>query len=99
MKSSTKTLLIAGGGLAVVGLGIYFLTKKPATTSSVLSPAGGGTHNPSLGDPADQNSVAFACNTCFKLRAIGHPNEAASWCQKCTAGGGTVPTSASQMYD
>jgi hypothetical protein len=95
MDSQTKTLLVVGGGLALLGVGVYFLMKPAATNSSVKAAL---PHNPSFGDPNDSNSVAFACNACFKLNAIGHPNEAAFWGQKCTAGGGTVPTSAAQQY-
>jgi hypothetical protein len=100
MDAQTKTLLVVGGGLALLGVGVYFLMKSAPTNAAATSGSVKATlpHNPSFGDPNDSNSIAFACNTCFKLNAIGHPNEAAFWGQKCTAGGGAVPTSAAQQY-
>lgn len=98
MKPSTKALLIAGGGLAVLGVGVYFLTKKPSTAASTSSDKAVGPHVPSLGNPSDPSSVAYACNACRKLLNAGHPNEAALWQQKCVAGGGAVPESMASLY-
>ena len=98
MKQSAKALLIAGGGLAVLGLGVYFLTKKPAAATSTSSDKAIGPHVPSLGDPNDPSTVAYACNACRKLLNVGRPTEAAVWQQKCIAGGGQVPTSTATMY-
>lgn len=102
-NGSTGTWLVLGGGLALLGIGVYLVTRSSSsastsTTTALAPPPGGGVKAPQLGSPTDPNSTAYACNACFKLNAIGHPTEAAYWAQKCTAGGGTIPTSASQMY-
>ena len=51
-----------------------------------------------VGSASDTNSAAYACNTAWKLTALGHPDRAAPWAAKCAAGGGTVPADASQQY-
>jgi hypothetical protein len=96
-STQTTTLLIAGGGLALLGVGVYLFTKKPAAASTTTTAITATGPRP-FGDPADMLSVAHACNTCWKLNALGHPREAAAWCTKCTAGGGVVPQSAAQLY-
>ncbi len=97
-STQTTTLLIAGGGLALLGVGVYLFTRKPAastTTTAITATAPGARP---FGDPNDMSTIAWACNTCFKLRQLGHPNEAVQWCTKCTANGGVVPQSAAQLY-
>lgn len=89
-------ILIIGGALAALGIGAYFLFKPAA--SSTVAIKGGTPAPPQLGSPTDSNSVAYACNTAWKLTALGHPNQAAVWVTKCTQGGGAVPQAASQQY-
>ena len=102
---STQTVLVIGGGLALVGVAayLYFKNKAPAATTPAVTAAASTlpqltTGSQPFGNPADSNSVAYACNTAWKLTALGHPKEAAYWAPKCTAGGGTIPTSAAQQY-
>jgi LPXTG-motif cell wall-anchored protein len=98
-STQTTTLLIAGGGLALLGVGVYFFTKKPAAASTTTTAITATSPNSRpFGDPNDASTVAWACNTCWKLRQLGHPNEAGQWCAKCTANGGVVPQSAAQLY-
>lgn len=98
---STGGIVVIGVGVALLGVGAYFLFRKPAgatvnqTTSSApnqLPPAS------KLGSGTDPNSVAYACNTAWKLTALGHSTQAAPWASKCQAGGGTIPQAASQQY-
>jgi hypothetical protein len=96
-STQTTTLLIAGGGLALLGVGVYLFTKKPAAAATTTTAVTATAPRP-FGDPANTSSVAFACNTCWKLNALGHPTQAAAWCAKCTANGGAVPQSAAQLY-
>jgi hypothetical protein len=104
---SMTTLAVLGGGLALLGIGVYFATRSSSTSqqssdqskqssdASKAPPPPGGRP---FGDPADQNSVAYACNACRKLLNVGQTAEAAVWQQKCVAGGGTVPPSMSTLY-
>jgi hypothetical protein len=101
MKKSTTKIL----GIAAVAFGAWYLFGRSRSSSSSSTTAirstGTGTPLPSarpLGDPNDFGSVAHACNAAWMLTAIGHPQEAATWVRKCTAGGGTVPTSATDQY-
>jgi hypothetical protein len=107
---SGTTFLVIGGGLALVGVAAYFIFRKPAATTPAVT---GGSTTPQLpaasaapqlpagrpfGDPADQNSIAHACNVAWRLNSLGHPVEAKFWADKCAAGGGTVPSSNAQQY-
>ena len=96
---SRETTRMWSGALAAAGAFAYFRTGQtaPATSSNVaMMVAPTGTRP--FGDPNATTSVAFACNTAYKLQALGHPREAAAWAQLCTQGGGAVPTSAATEY-
>lgn len=93
---STAAILIIGGGVALLGAVAYFLFKSKSPQAGSQAPQ--LPPGRPLGDPGDSNSTAYACNIAFRLNAIGHPHEAAGWADKCTAGGGTVPATASQIY-
>jgi hypothetical protein len=100
---TTGTWLAIGGGAALLGVAAYFMFRKPAATTTTTpaltaaaaAPTGGATRP--LGDPADPNSVAYACEMAYKL-ANAHPStagarklRATNWAYynaKCTAGGG-----------
>lgn len=85
---STGAIVVVGVGVALLGIGAYFLLKKPAADQAASQAP--TPQLPALGDPNDPNSIAYACKTATMLTRIGHPREAAAWAAKCTAGGGTV---------
>lgn len=95
-RTSTKTLMIIGGGLALVGVGIYFLTRPSAPTTSapalpITTTSGGSVvvyTDPASGQTYTRDqAAAVAC----RLKAIGHPAEAASWVALVTQHGGVLP--------
>lgn len=83
--------LVAGAGVAFGVWYLFFRGKGPGWSSQGSGPSG-------LGDPNDGNSIAYACNTAWRLNALGHPEQAASWAARCQAGGGSVPSSSSGQY-
>lgn len=97
MKKDTQNLL----AFAALGIGAYYLITRSASSaapaSSSAATALARAPRP-FGDPTDRNSVAYACNAAYRLTSVGRTREAASWIPTCTAGGGTVPTTASQQY-
>jgi len=108
-EGSGPTILILG----VLGLGAWYLWGRkgtqltaqplPAATDASTAPPGPAVRNlTALANPvgvaSDPNSIAYACNAAWRLGALGHPAQAAPWISKCTAGGGTVPTSANSQY-
>jgi hypothetical protein len=92
---STATVVAIGGGIALLSVAAYFLFKSNAPTATappVAAASPAPQLPPNLGDPNDPNSVAYSCAAAWRLNRLGHPHEAAVWIQRCTAGGGTVPT-------
>jgi hypothetical protein len=96
-RASATTWVALGVGAAALGIGAYFLLK-PSTAAAGATKALAPSQPRPFGDPADMSSTAWACNTAWKLLALGHPREAAAWAQKCTAGGATVPTNAAGQF-
>jgi hypothetical protein len=95
--SGTTWALLAVGA-AAVGIGAYFLLKPSSPTSDTSKALPGPSSSKPFGDPNDQNSIAYACNTAWKLHKLGHDKEAMSWGGRCSQGGATVPQADSQMY-
>lgn len=92
-KMKTSTVV----GLAAVAIGAWWLLGRggavPQATDKVAAP-----RTRPFGDPGDMQSVAYACNTAWKLTRLGHPIEARAWAATCASGGGRVPTSDPEQY-
>jgi hypothetical protein len=104
---STATWLVIGGGVVLAGVGVYYLTKKPATpnasdtaaATAALPPTAGNASGPSAGGSTivytDATGKTFtrdyAAQIACQLRRIGHPTEAQAWADRVTAAGGTLP--------
>jgi hypothetical protein len=98
--------LVVGGGLALLGVGVYFLTKPAAAASTAgatkaLGPAtyigNSGSSGPGgqvvIGHLPDGSPFTrdWAAEQVCKLRALGHSAQAQPWADAVTANGGTLP--------
>jgi hypothetical protein len=109
MRKKDQSLLLVGVAAAAVALW-YFNRKSAYARHGWMEPASVGLRpgqspgpmsppqGHALGDPSDMSSGAWACNTAWKMGAIGHPAQAAPWALKCSQMGGTVPQTAAEQY-
>jgi hypothetical protein len=98
---TTATWLVIGGGVALAGVGVYFLTKKPSavapppntstTAAAMLPPANGGSMIVYTDPSGKTYTRDAAAQTACTLRKIGHANEAAFWANLVTSNGGSLP--------
>jgi hypothetical protein len=96
---STTTVLVIGGGLALVGVAAYFILRKPASSTPPqvstsapapqLPPAGGSAVVYTANDGTTYTRD-HACQVAQQLAAIGHQREADFWAKLCTDNGGVV---------